>query len=179
MSADELSSLLPRVALKDRAAFDRLYVLAAPKLFGVCLRILSERSEAEDALQDVFVKIWSRADRYAQSDASALGWLCTIARNHAIDRIRARQKPAQPIDEAYDIADTAPDPERQAVNSGEGRRIDRCMQELDPGKADAVKLAYVEGRSYEELAARFDVPLNTMRTWLRRSLMKLKECLER
>ena len=73
MSADELSTLLPRIALKDRAAFDRLYAVAAPKLFGVCLRILSERSEAEDALQEVFVKIWSRADRYAQSDASALG----------------------------------------------------------------------------------------------------------
>ena len=78
----------------------------------------------------------------------------------------------------YDIVDTAPDPERQAVNSGEGSQIDRCMQELDQGKADAVKLAYLEGRSYEELAARFDVPLNTMRTWLRRSLLKLRECLE-
>ena len=75
--------------------------------------------------------------------------------------------------------DAAPDLERQAVNAGEGRRIDRCMAELDPARADAVKLAYVEGRSYDELAARFNVPLNTMRTWLRRSLMKLKECLER
>ena len=112
MSQDEIGSLLPRVALKDRAAFDRLYALAAPKLFGVLLRILNERSEAEDALQEVFVKIWSRADRYAQSDASALGWLCAIARNHAIDKVRARQKPSQPIDEAYDIADDAPDPER-------------------------------------------------------------------
>ena len=178
MSQDEIGSLLPRVALKDRAAFDRLYALAAPKLFGVLLRILNDRSEAEDALQEVFVKIWSRADRYAQSDASALGWLCAIARNHAIDKVRARQKPSQPIDEAYDIADDAPDPERMAVSAGEGRRIDRCMDELGRDKADAVRLAYVEGRSYEELAARFSVPLNTMRTWLRRSLMKLKECLE-
>mgnify|MGYP003422853163 FL=1 len=178
MSQDEIGSLLPRVALKDRAAFDRLYALAAPKLFGVLLRILNERSEAEDALQEVFVKIWSRADRYAQSDGSALGWLCAIARNHAIDKVRARQKPSQPIDEAYDIADDAPDPERMAVSAGEGRRIDRCMDELGRDKADAVRLAYVEGRSYEELAARFSVPLNTMRTWLRRSLMKLKECLE-
>lgn len=179
MSSDELSHLLPRVALGDRTAFDRLYALAAPKLFGVCLRILNERSEAEDVLQETFVKIWSRADRYAQSEASALGWLCAIARNAAIDRIRARQKPAQPIDEAFDLADDKPDPEAHAVNLSEGRRIDRCMGELETARAEAVRLAYVEGRSYEELAARFAVPLNTMRTWLRRSLLKLKECLER
>jgi RNA polymerase sigma-70 factor (ECF subfamily) len=178
MIDEETKALLARIALKDRAAFDRLYAIAAPKLFGVCLRILSERNEAEDAVQEVFIKIWGRADRYAQSDASAMGWLCAIARNHCIDRVRTRRAPAQPIDEAFDVADTAPGPEKNAINTGEARRIDKCMQELDADKAQAVRAAYVEGSSYDELAARYKVPLNTMRTWLRRSLLKLRECLE-
>ena len=176
--ADEIAQLLSRIALKDRAAFDRLYAAAAPKLFGVCLRLLNERSEAEDALQEVFVKIWGRADRFAQSEASAIGWLCAIARNHSIDRIRARRKPTVPIEDAFDVADTGPDPEKSAVNAGESRRIDNCMKQLDQDKAIAVRAAYIEGSSYEELAARFNVPLNTMRTWLRRSLLKLRECLD-
>lgn len=178
MNFDESAKLLSRIALKDRAAFDRLYAIAAPKLFAVCLRIVSERSEAEDAVQEVFIKIWGRADRYAQSDATAMGWLCAIARNHCIDRVRARRAPARPVDEAFDIADTAPSPEKNAINSGEARRIDKCMKELEADKAQAVRAAYVEGSSYEELAARYNVPLNTMRTWLRRSLLKLRECLE-
>ena len=176
--ADDIAQLLSRIALKDRAAFDRLYTQAAPKLFGVCLRLLNERSEAEDALQEVFVKVWGRADRYAQSDASAFGWLCAIARNHSLDRIRARRKPTVPIEDAFDVADAGPDPEKSAVNAGESRRIDNCMKQLDADKATAVRAAYVEGSSYEELAARFSVPLNTMRTWLRRSLLKLRECLD-
>ena len=178
MVQDETSALLARIALRDRQAFDRLYQSAAPKLFGVCKRILIEKSEAEDALQEVFVKIWTRADRFAQSEASAMGWLCALARNHAIDRVRARRKPHAPIDDAFDLADDAPGPEKAAINAGEGRRIDRCMGELEAQKAEAVRAAYIEGRSYEELAARFKTPLNTMRTWLRRSLLKLRECLE-
>lgn len=179
MAEDETATLIARIALRDRSAFDRLYVLAAPKLFGICQRILTERSEAEDAVQEVFVKIWTRADRFAQGEASAMGWLCAMARNHAIDRVRARRKPHAQIEEAYELADDKPSPERIAINSGEGRRIERCMGELDPEKAEAVRSAYIEGRSYEELAGRYGIPLNTMRTWLRRSLLKLRECLER
>ena len=85
---------------------------------------------------------------------------------------------ADQIDEAYDLADPSPDPESGAVLTGEGRRIDRCMELLETDRATAVKRAYVEGLSYQELADQFRVPLNTMRTWLRRSLMKLRECLD-
>lgn len=179
MAADDISGLITRVALRDRPAFDRLYQLTSAKLFGVCLRILRERSEAEDALQEVYVRIWGRAERYAASDASAISWLIAIARNHCIDRIRARKAPSVHLDDALEVADTGMNPEASAVNKGEGARIDRCMGELDKERAQAVRAAYVEGHSYEELAQRFSVPLNTMRTWLRRSLLKLKECLEK
>lgn len=177
-SGDDISELIARTALKDRAAFDRLYILASPKLYGACLRLLTDRSEAEDAMQDVFVKIWNKADYYRPGDASAMGWLYAIARNHCLDRLRARQLPVKPIDEAFDIADTTPGPEKNAINAGHKRRIDDCMSELDADKAAAIRAAYVEGYSYAELSARYEIPLNTMRTWLRRSLLKLRKCLE-
>lgn len=179
MAVDEVSVLISKVALRDRSAFDLLYKMTSAKLFAVCLRILRERSEAEDALQEVYVKVWGRAERFAASQASPVSWLIAVARNHCIDRLRARKAPAINLDDALDIAEPGMNPEASAVNKGEGARIDRCMGELDKDRAAAVRAAYVEGHSYEDLARRFNVPLNTMRTWLRRSLLKLKECLER
>ena len=175
----DIAALIGRVALRDRAALSSLYAAASPKLFAVCLRILKDRSDAEDALQEVFVKIWHRADQFALSTTSPAGWLVTIARNHSIDVLRARKPLADNIEDNFDLADTARDPEAETVLKGEGRRIDRCMEELDSDRAVAVRSAYVEGLSYQELADRFNVPLNTMRTWLRRSLLKLRECLDR
>ena len=130
-------------------------------------------------MQEVYVKVWGRAERFAASDASPISWLVAIARNTCIDRIRARKAPSVHLDDALEIADTGMNPEASAVNKGEGARIDLCMSELDADRAKAVRAAYVEGHSYEDLAQRFNVPLNTMRTWLRRSLLKLKECLEK
>ncbi|WP_275788094.1 sigma-70 family RNA polymerase sigma factor [Pararhizobium gei] len=179
MANDEISTLISRVSLRDRASFSTLYQKTSPKLFAICLRILRDRTEAEEALQEIFIKIWQRADRYIAGETSPMSWLSAIARNHAIDHLRARKPVANTIDEAYDLADSAPDPEKSAINQAEGRRIDKCMAELEADRADAVRKAYVEGLSYQELAELFDTPLNTMRTWLRRSLLKLRECMER
>ncbi|TGV62801.1 sigma-70 family RNA polymerase sigma factor, partial [Mesorhizobium sp. M2D.F.Ca.ET.160.01.1.1] len=112
-------------------------------------------------------------------DLSPISWLVAIARNHAIDRIRARRKPAVDIDTALDVADPAPGPEAMAVAGDETERIHLCLDELEKDRAAAVRGAYLNGESYAELAERHGVPLNTMRTWLRRSLLKLRECLER
>lgn len=179
MTPPDITKLIVRTALKDRAAFDQLYRSTSAKLFGVCLRVLSDRAEAEEALQEVYVKIWTKADRFAVSDLSPISWLVAVARNHAIDRVRQRRAPAIDIDAALDIADPSPDPERMAVSAAEGGQIDRCLDELEADRAAAVRGAYLKGESYAELAARHGVPLNTMRTWLRRSLIKLRECLER
>ena len=179
MATDDIAALIGRVSLRDRAAFSELYRKTSPKLFAICLRILRDKAEAEEALQEVYIKIWHRADRYAVDAVTPLPWLSTIARNHAIDLLRARKPVANMIDDAYDLADSAPDPEKSAIDRAEGRRIDKCMQELEPERADAVRKAYVEGSSYQELADFYGTPLNTMRTWLRRSLLKLRECMER
>ncbi|MBL8577597.1 MAG: sigma-70 family RNA polymerase sigma factor [Mesorhizobium sp.] len=175
----DITKLIVRVSMKDRAAFDALYRATSAKLFGVCLRIVNNRGESEEALQEIFIKIWTKADRFAVSDLSPMSWLIAIARNHAIDVIRARKPAATDIVAALDVADPAPGPEALTVAGGERERIYGCLGELETDRAAAVRGAYIEGDSYTELAERFDVPLNTMRTWLRRSLMKLKECLER
>lgn len=177
MSQDELSGLIARIALGDRVAFSALYSQTSAKLFGVTLRILKDRAQAEDTVQEVYVRIWRRAGSFRVGQASAMAWLVTIARNQAIDLIRARQPAALEYDDAPDVADSAPDPEARAVQSGESRRIEGCLGELEADKAAAVVAAYMEGLSYQELAEQYAVPLNTMRTWLRRSLIKLRECL--
>ena len=179
MAAEDIEQLIGRVALRDRAAFVDLYNRTSAKLFGVCLRVLNDRAEAEDALQEVYVKVWRNAEKFAPSRYSPITWLVAVARNHSIDRLRARMPEAVELDEAEEVSDDAPNPERATMAASERRQIDGCLDELEEARADAVRGAYLDGMSYQDLARRHDVPLNTMRTWLRRSLMKLKECLER
>ena len=164
--------------MRDRQAFDRLYQHTSAKLFGVALRLLKDRAEAEDALQEVYMRVWQRADRYSASRASAMSWLIAVARNHAIDRLRLRRLDLGRIEEAAAVVDGLPTPEAAAIAGAERTKIDDCLKRIDAEKAEAVRGAYIEGYSYQELATRFDIPLNTMRTWLRRSLLKLRECLE-
>ncbi|MBD8553651.1 sigma-70 family RNA polymerase sigma factor [Rhizobium sp. CFBP 8762] len=178
MTNDDIASLIGRVSLRDRSAFSALYTNTSAKLYGICVRILKDRGEAEEALQEVYIKVWRRAERYVEGQTSAMAWLAAIARNHAIDVIRARKPASSDIDAAFDIADPAPGPERSALMQGEGRRIDACMEQLEAERASAVRKAYVDGESYQDLAELYGVPLNTMRTWLRRSLLKLRECMD-
>ena len=175
--SQDISDLIARCALRDRAAFRVLYERTSAKLFGVTLRILKDRSEAEEALQEVYVKVWQRADRYVAGNTSPISWLVAVARNHALDILRARRPVSEDIDVALEIPDGGPSPERAVQDSQDRGRIDHCLGTLEPDRADAVRGAYLDGYSYEELASRYAVPINTMRTWLRRSLIKLKDCL--
>ncbi|UJW84751.1 sigma-70 family RNA polymerase sigma factor [Devosia sp. SL43] len=175
--SQDIADLIARCALRDRAAFRSLYERTSAKLFGVVLRILKDRSEAEEAIQEVYVKVWQRADRYVAGSTSPISWLVAVARNHSLDILRARRPQADDIDVALEVPDSGPSPERAAEDSDERGRIEHCLGTLEPDRADAVRGAYLDGYSYEELASRYAVPLNTMRTWLRRSLLKLKDCL--
>ena len=181
---EEIEALIARCALGDRAAFGTLYDRTSAKLFGVALRVLGTRAEAEDALQDIFVKIWGNAGRYRANGLSPMTWLITIARNHAVDlrRRRAgteRHAGGDSPQAVAEVPDSAPGPEAQAVAADERGRLVACLAELDSRRADAVRRAYLLGETYAELAERFSVPLNTMRTLLRRSLLKLRECMTR
>ncbi|MDX5351491.1 MAG: sigma-70 family RNA polymerase sigma factor [Paracoccaceae bacterium] len=174
---DPIAELIARCAAADRVAFRALYRASSAKLMGVLLRILGERAEAEDALQEVYTRVWLRAGRYDPAKGRGMTWLIAIARNLAIDRLRAR--PVTASDAALDtVPDGAPRAETRLVAQGEARRMAECFATLDPDRADAVRGAYLDGLSYLQLAERHGVPLNTMRTWLRRSLLKLRECLD-
>lgn len=174
---EQIEEMLARVSLGDRKAFSQLYNSTSAKLFGVCLRVLKDRAAAEDVLQEAYMKIWRYADRYASNGVNPMTWMITIARNTAIDRLRTT-KQTDDIDDMSDML-AAPDatPEQVAVASDEAGRIGVCLARLDPPKDKAVRGAYLEGLSYAELSSKLGIPLNTVRTWLRRSLISLRECM--
>ena len=176
---DPIADLLSRVALRDHKAFAQLYEKMSAKLFGISLRILNNKADAEDVLQEVFVKIWNKADTFQTGRASAIAWLSMIARNQAIDKLRTRKPGEEDILEREDITDNTPSPEANAVASDEYKRLKNCLNQLNPDHAAAVKNTYLEGLSYQETADALDKPLNTIRTWIRRSLISLQDCLKR
>lgn len=177
---DEIEALLARIAMGDRKAFSGLYDRTSAKLFGICLRVLKDRAEAEEALQEAFLRIWNRADLYRSNGYSPMTWLITLTRNIAIDR-RRRRKPAtgEALDAADLVADSAPGPEAQAAARSTSAQIVACLDELPADRASMVRRAYLDGTSYAELAESTGTKLNTVRTWLRRSLLQLRECMAR
>jgi RNA polymerase sigma-70 factor, ECF subfamily len=179
MTSEDLSEALSKIALGDRAAFRHLYAATSAKLFGICLRVMRNRSDAEDVLQEAYVKIWRNASKFQVSGASPISWLAAIARNQAIDRLRARKPEALDIEDAFEVADEGAGPELDLLASADSSRLGQCLAELKPDRAAAVKAAYLDGYSYKELAHQHGLPLNTVRTWLRRSLLSLRECLSR
>lgn len=176
---DPLPALLDRVALGDRAAFELLYRLTSPRLFGVCLRVLGERTEAEEALQESYVRIWRRAATYTRTRAAAISWMAAIARNQSIDRLRTRKPRADTLDSLPALADDGPSPEAETIAADNRRRLQDCLARLQVRQAEAIRAAYFGGYTYEALARHMDVPLGTMKSWMRRSLLRLKVCLER
>jgi RNA polymerase sigma factor (sigma-70 family) len=177
---DALRGLLAEVGRGDAAALAQLYDLTSPKLFGVILRMQRDRGLAEDVLQDVYLRIWQVAGSYDPTFGRPLPWLCAIARNRAIDGLRRRNS-AEVQGSAEDGEDWVArlmDPHDEATAFMDRDALSSCLGQLDPMHRDCVVLAYCEGYSREELAQRYDRPVNTIKTWLHRALAALKSCLE-
>jgi len=169
--------LLRRVASQDRAAYRALYDATAAKLFGVALRICRERNLAEEAFQEAFIGIWRTAADFDPARGSALAWMAGVTRNRALDLLRRRGRGDTPIE------DDALERLMHEAASLRAEQADldallQCLERLEETPRQAVVLAYCEGRTREDLAARFGVPVNTMKTWLRRALLALRGCLE-
>ena len=174
----ELVWLLASVAKGDEAAFERLYEATRAKLFGVVLRILRRQDLAEEVIQEAYVKIWNNAGRFNPGMASPITWMVSIARNRAIDVVRKRSETS--IEEepaAMEVASDTPDPLARREMTEELKRILECVGQLDPERQKLVLLAYYNGWSREQLAEKFNTPLNTVKTWLRRSMLEIRECL--
>lgn len=173
--AAALAALLDRVADGDNAAFQTFYDRTSAKLFGVILRILVERQESEDVLQEVFVSVWRKAATFDPSKASAITWASTIARNRAIDRLRARPaRPHVPVEQAFELADNGPAPDAGLMHRQDAQRLVTALATLEPRHADAIRACYFEGFTYDELAEREQVPVGTLKSWVRRGLIRLR-----
>jgi RNA polymerase sigma-70 factor, ECF subfamily len=175
---DNLADLIARTAAGDRAAFAAVYQATRLKLYGITLRILKRHDLAEEVLQEVYVKVWERAGGFDPTKTSAITWLAALARNRAIDEIRrAKARPTVDEDAAGQIADTAPLALAGLETRERDGRLADCLQRLEAPRAEMIKLAYLEGLSREALADRYGHPVPTIKTWLRRGLKQLKDCL--
>ena len=173
-----LVEALVATGAEDRAAFATLYSLTSAKLFGVCLRICGDRGAAEDVLSEVYLTIWRRAGAFEPGRASPISWLATIARNRAIDwRRSAGRRQAVTLDDAPEVADPDPSVEERMIESDDTKQLHLCLDQLDVKQRGAIRSAFFGGLTYAELAERDRVPLGTMKSWVRRGLQRLKDCL--
>jgi RNA polymerase sigma-70 factor, ECF subfamily len=174
-----LAATLVQAGKGDASAFEELYRRTSAKLFGVCLRIFADRTEAEDALQDAYITIWNKAATFDAARASPITWLAAVTRNRAIDRLRASGKGGlAPLDEASEVADPAPLVDARLLADADDRALTGCIETLEHRDADFIRSAFLRGATYADLAARDALPLGTVKSRIRRALMKLRECLE-
>lgn len=189
----ELSGLLSRVALGDRQAFEALYRHTSAQLFGVVLRINTDRSQAEEILQEVYVNIWRAARGFDAALSQPLTWLTSVARNRAIDSLRRRSsEPAtvsafQSLDDGEggerDLLDAMPSPDAGPLElldqATQAHALDECMKALSGDQRSSLALAYYQGLSHAEVAEQMRQPLGTVKSWVRRGLLSLRGCLDR
>lgn len=174
-----LAEALIRTGRGDRSAFEAVYKATSAKLFGVCLRIFPDKNEAEEALQDAYLTIWNKAASFESGRASPISWLVAVTRNRAIDRLRARGKAGMAsLDEAAEIADPAPLADAQLLASGEDHVLHECIEGLERRDAHFIRSAFIGGATYADLAACEGEPLGTVKSRIRRALIKLRGCME-
>jgi RNA polymerase sigma-70 factor (ECF subfamily) len=179
-----LRQLLGRIVLQDRAALHELYRAVAGRLLAVTTRILGDRASAEDVLQDTFMTVWTRASQFPALRTSPLAWLTAIARHRAIDLLR-RHRPETPLqwtdaegrEQGHDAADESGSPLEQLLAAQAEGRLGECLALIEPEPRAAITLAYFEGLTHDELARRLGRPLGTVKAWVRRSLLRLRDCL--
>lgn len=171
-----LSRMLEDVAAGDRDAFSRLYRITSGRLFGIALRMARQRELAEEILQDTYLKVWHKARLFDREQGAAMGWLITILRRTALDRIRLGSSNTTLValrDEFLDVEEVD-----KALQRDVGEDVRDCIQRLEERYQRAILLAFFDGLTHEELARRLDVPLGTAKSWVRRGLTRLKSCLD-
>ena len=183
--SDQLTALLAATATGNQQAFQQLYAASSAHLFALLQRMLRRRDWAEEILQDCYLKIWQKAETYEPRKGAPMTWLLTIARYRALDLLRMRRPEVLESDGDEDGPDhigQAADPTQDPLARAEEReglgRLERCMGGLTGEQRDSVLLAYYEGYTHHELAARLKAPLGTVKSWVRRGLQQLRDCLE-
>jgi RNA polymerase sigma-70 factor, ECF subfamily len=176
----ELVDLLAAVARRDVAAFEQLYGATRAKLYGVLLRILGRPELADEVMQETYLKVWNMAAKFDSSVASPITWMVAIARNRAIDIVRKKGEGSiEDEPDALSVAADTPPPLARREMTEELKKLLSCLGKLDPEKQRIVLLAYYSGWSRDQLAKKLDIPVNTIKTWLRRSLLEIRGCMGR
>ena len=180
----ELMDLIDRVAAQDEPALKHLYDKTAPRLHGLALRILGNTEWAEDVLQDAFLGIWRNAGDYRASLSPPLAWMGLIVRSRALDFLRRRR--AEHLHTSVSLDDTeflplsdAQGPMQLTEASEQAAALQQCLQGLEHAQRQVVSLAYLRDLSHSELAHHLKLPLGTVKTWIRRSLEQLRQCMTR
>ncbi len=184
--SEQLADLLARTALADQGAFAELYRMTSAQLYGVALRILRDTPAAEEVLQEAYVSVWHHAAGYRAAKSQPLTWLTTIVRNRCLDQLRRRQIDTIPLARQADDGDEpemdfpsdAPTPVDMLMAGAESRSVRTCVEALEGGQKQAIALAFYQGLSHAELAQHLRQPLGTVKSWIRRGLDRLRECLD-
>ena len=180
-----LIALIDRVGQRDEAALRQLYDQTSPRLFGLAMRVVRQREWAEDVLQEAFLTIWRAAGDYRGSLSPPMAWMGLIVRSRALDLLRRRTADRSRVTDEFDdtmaetLASDAPTPETLANASEQAFALHQCMEQLQGRQREVVSLAYLRDLSHGELADRLQLPLGTVKTWIRRGLEKLRACMER
>jgi RNA polymerase sigma factor (sigma-70 family) len=178
LSNEEVSRIIQRCATGDKLALKQLFDHESPRMIGVAERILRRRALAEEATQDAFVILWKRASSFDATLGSGRTWLYTILRNRSLNILRDESRTdLSGEDHQLEQASDEDDPETVVMKLGEASRLRACLEKLEPDRRQAILLAYVRGLSHGELAGKLGIPLGTIKSWIRRSMVTLKECL--
>ena len=177
---ERTARLLERCGDGDEGALEALYASTAPRLLGVALRIVRQEALAEEVLQEAFLKIWRHAPSYSRELGAPLTWLTSIVRHEALDtlrRRRVREDNESPQSERF--AELTPDPRAPVdVATADAEILRTCLGRLEPAVRDCIVRAYCEGYSHDELSTAHAAPLGTVKSWIRRGLVKLRSCFD-
>lgn len=170
----DLEDLLGRIALQDRGAFADLYTRTASTLLSVCRRVLRDPELAEDAVHETYIRVWRRSATFDPRRGAPIAWLVTIARRCAIDRLRQRHAGPETDEPLPDIGDEMAQLEATLLRSD----IGNCLAAIGPEQRRALMVVYFGGLTHEQAASRMGVPLGTLKSWVRRGLLRMKDCLD-
>jgi RNA polymerase sigma-70 factor, ECF subfamily len=179
-----LADLLARTALADQVAFGELYRSTSSQLYGVAIRILREAAMAEEVLQESYVAVWHHAASYAPAKSQPLTWMTAIVRNRCLDNLRRRELDTVSMTADDDHSDLelpgeGPTPADLLIEGADAQSVRECVETLEGGSKQAIALAFFQGLTHAELAAHLHEPLGTVKSWVRRGLERLRQCLDR
>lgn len=182
-AADLLEHLLARIALKDQKALQQLYDKVAGRLNGVARKILYDDDLSNDVLQETFLQIWHNAGEYRRDQSEPMTWMTSLLRYRALDKLRAEQREQKRRDQLEEIQELfgenhAASPVKGLLQGEDDSRLQRCLGVLEVGNRNAILMAYYYGYSREDIAVRVEQPVNTVKSWLKRGLARLAQCLD-